>query len=110
MKKIITVLLFMTIILAFSSCMMFLPKGEFMESVESPTKEYTINSYLCSGNATTGFSVRCEAVNNHSGKARNIYWQYKCKTADIYWLDDFTVSINGIKLNVKTDSYDWRNQ
>lgn len=59
-----------------------LSEGELMKTSVSPTKEYTVNAYLCSGNATTDFSVRCEAVNAENQERRNIYWQYH-EEADI---------------------------
>ena len=85
-----------------------LPNGDYIESYESPNGEYVVNSYLCSGNATVDFAVRCEAVNNKTGDTRNIYWEYHFDTADVSWVDENTVLINGHYLNVITDSYDWR--
>ena len=86
-----------------------LPKGEFMHSVSSPDENYKINAFLCLGNATVGFSVRCEVVEIDTDKKRNIYWEYHRQSADIKWLDNTTVKINGHVLNVLTDSYDFRN-
>lgn len=63
-----------------------LPKGEFLKSSNSPDNSYTVNAYVCSGNATTDFSVRCEVVDNE------------------------TVVIDNHRLNVKEDSYDWRDE
>ena len=39
-----------------------LPQVELIDSSVSPNGKYTVNAYLCSGNATTDFSVRCEVV------------------------------------------------
>lgn len=112
-NKIVVLSLIFIIIFIFTSCaamgMDQLPNGEFMDTVYSPNGTYQINSYLVSGNATTDFSVRCEVVEISSGKKRNIYWEYHCETADIEWIDDTNVKINEKKLNVITDSYDWRN-
>ena len=85
-----------------------LPKGEFMYGVESPNGEYTVNAYLCNGGATVAYAVRGEVVNNETGKKRNIYWDYKIKTAEIEWINNDVVSINGHVLNIHTDSYDYR--
>jgi hypothetical protein len=79
-----------------------------MESVSSPDGVYTINSFLVSGNATVDFCVRCEVVENSSGDKRNLYWEYRCESAQLKWIDNTTVEINGKQLNVLTDSYDWR--
>lgn len=85
-----------------------LPTGELISSTTSPEKTYTVNAYCCSGNATTDFSVRCEVVNNTTKEKRNFYWMYHQSTVTPKWLNDKTIDINGIELNVKTDSYDWR--
>ena len=75
---------------------------------ESPDSSYTVTAYLNNGGATTDYAVLCAVKNNKTGKERNIYWNYHCSTADIQWLDDKTVSINGIELDVTKDKYDYR--
>ena len=87
-----------------------LPEGELILSSDSPNGQYRVDAFLCSGNATTDFSVRCAVIEISSNKSRNIYWQYHQETAEINWIDETTVKINGIKLNVITDAYDWRNE
>ncbi len=85
-----------------------LPAGELIKTSNSPDNQYKIEVYLCGGNATTANSVRCAAVEINSQKSRNIFWQYRQDDAEIEWLDNTNVKINGIKLNILTDSYDWR--
>ena len=75
---------------------------------DSPDSSYTITAYLNNGGATTDYAVLCAVKNNKTGKERNIYWNYHYSTADIQWLDDKTVSINGIELDVTKDKYDYR--
>ena len=75
---------------------------------DSPDSSYTVTAYLHNGGATTDYAVLCAVKNNKTGKERNIYWNYHCSTADIQWLDDKTVSINGIELDVTKDKYDYR--
>ncbi len=75
---------------------------------DSPDSAYTVTAYLNNGGATTDLAVLCSVRNNKTKKERNIYWNYHCSTADIQWLDDKTVSINGIKLDVTKDLYDYR--
>lgn len=108
--KFIAIIIIATLTL--SSCaaigMNNLPEGDLMHSTPSPNETYIINSYLVSGNATVDFCVRCEVVVISSGEKRNIYWAYRCEKADVMWVDDNIVIINGIKLNVLTDTYDWR--
>ena len=75
---------------------------------DSRDSSYTVTAYLNNGGATTDYAVLCAVKNNKTGKERNIYWNYHCSTADIQWLDDKTVSINGIELDVTKDKYDYR--
>jgi len=83
--------------------------GEIISQSTSPVGTYTVKAYLSSGGATTGFTVRGQLIFNKSSKnPRNIYWNYKEETADITWLDDDTVNINGHILNLPNDKYDFR--
>ena len=81
---------------------------EVIQKVFSPDNTYTITAYLNDGGATTSYAVLCSVTNNNTGKEKNIYWQYRCTEANIVWLDEDTVQINGIELNVKRDTYDYR--
>lgn len=81
---------------------------EIINVSESPDASYTVTAYLNSGGATVDFAVLCAVKNNGTGEERNIYWNYHCQTADIQWLDDKTIRINGIELDVTKDLYDYR--
>jgi len=86
-----------------------LPKGEYIAEYKSPTEEYTLITYLCSGNATTDYSIRGELVCNSNDEKSNIYWSYHEEDAVVEWISDYIVSINGIELDVsKGQTYDWR--
>lgn len=85
-----------------------LPQVKLIDSSVSPNGKYTVNAYLCSGNATTDFSVRCEVVDSETSKCRNIYWKYHQEDVSLYWKSDEVVVINDVELNVLTDKYDWR--
>ena len=74
----------------------------------SPDGTYTITAYLNNGGATTDYAVLCSVKTNRTGREKNIYWQYHCSTAFIFWIDEDTVQINGVELNVKNDIYDYR--
>lgn len=76
----------------------------------SPNAAYTITAYRNNGGATADYAVLCAVKNNQTGKERNIYWNYHCDQADIRWLDDQTVSINGVVLDVRKDRYDYRRE
>ena len=81
---------------------------EVIEEVSSPNGTYTITAYLNNGGATTDYAVLCSVKTNGQNKEKNIYWKYHCEDVSIVWLDDETVKIDGIELNVKRDTYDYR--
>jgi hypothetical protein len=81
---------------------------ELLNEVVSPDGKYTVSAYLNNGGATTDYAVLCSVKANDQNKEKNIYWQYHCEDASIVWLDDYTVQINGVELNVKKDTYDYR--
>ncbi len=86
-----------------------LPQGEFVNSYESPNSDFTVNIYLCDGGATTDFAIRGELVDADNNK-KNIYWGYHEQEAEVAWIDEDTVVINGRTLNVLEDVYDFRNE
>ena len=81
---------------------------EIIGEVSSPDGTYTVTAYLNNGGATTGYAVLCSVKTNGQNKEKNIYWQYRCEEADIVWVDEYTVQINGVELNVEKDTYDYR--
>jgi hypothetical protein len=83
---------------------------EYLSQSTSPDKTYTLTAYLNNGGATTDFAVLCTLKNNESGKTKNIYWQYHCDTANMEWLNDETIKINGVELIVRKDIYDYRRE
>ena len=83
--------------------------GEKITESTSPSGKYTITAYLNDGGATTDFAVLC--VFSDGERTKNIYWNYHCESADIEWIDDDTVIINGVKLeDVNKDTYDFRRE
>lgn len=81
---------------------------EVIREVISPDGTYTVTAYLNNGGATTDYAVLCSVKTNGYGKEKNIYWQYHCEDAAIVWINEYTVKINGIELNVSKDTYDYR--
>lgn len=81
---------------------------EYLKQSTSPNGTYTVTAYLNNGGATTDFAVLVTLKNNKNGKTKNIYWQYHCEKADIEWLNDERIKINGVELNVKNQVYDYR--
>ncbi|WP_341533999.1 DUF5412 family protein [Sporosalibacterium faouarense] len=67
-----------------------------------------MTAYLNNGGATTSYAVLASVKNNSNGKTRNIYWQYNCTKAQMKWINDETIKINGKKLKVKSDIYYYR--
>ncbi len=74
----------------------------------SPSGVYTVTAYLNNGGATTSYAVLCTLRNNNTGRYKNIYWNYRCDYANISWSGDKTVIINGVRLDVDKDTYDFR--
>lgn len=88
-----------------------LPKGEFIASIDSPNNEYTVKLYKVNGGATVSYSIRGELnFNQKNRKPKNIYWNYREENAEVKWLDEDTIIINGHSLNVPNDVYDWRRE
>jgi Family of unknown function (DUF5412) len=81
---------------------------EYLNQSTSPNGTYTVTAYLNNGGATTSFAVLGTLKNNENDKTKNIYWQYHCENAEMEWLNDETIKINGIELNVKKETYDYR--
>ena len=83
---------------------------EYITESTSPNGEYTVITYLNNGGATTDYAVLGKLKNNNNGKTKNIYWQYNCEKAEISWINDETVKINGIQLEIKNEIYDFRRE
>ncbi|MFA5603283.1 MAG: DUF5412 family protein [Bacilli bacterium] len=89
--------------------MIYLPKGEFVASQESPSKEYTLNAYLISYENKDDTAIRVEVLNNKTKKTRNIYWAFPEKTVQMIWVDEMHVDINDTVLHIKNNSYKSKN-
>ena len=74
----------------------------------SPTMAYTLTIYRNNGGGTAGYALLGTVKDNLSGETWNIYWDGDHQEAEIRWLDNQTVSINGIELDVLEDTYDYR--
>ena len=69
---------------------------ELIKEASSADGKYTVTAYLNDGGATTGYAVLCSVKNNETNKEKNIYWNYRCTKADINWISEKTVVINGV--------------
>lgn len=120
MKKILKILLgsvvVITLLLGYLFYSLFfdmkrLPEGELLTESVSPKGTYTIQAYIVQGNATVSNSIRGELIfNNKNKKSKNIYWENKKDEVVIDWTADDKVIINGHKLNLPNDKYDFRNK
>lgn len=81
-----------------------------IKTVSSPDGRYTVTAYLNNGGATTSYAVLGTVTDNKTGIERNIYWQDDVDVAYIDWVDNTTVIINAVELDVKKDTYDYRNK
>lgn len=103
--------LFVTIIIIYVYCvctnpgMLFLPKEQLMLTNYSPNNNYRLDVFLNNGGATVAWSITVVLNNENSGSSRNLFFQYLTDEADIIWLSDDVVLINGIRLDVTKDSY-----
>ena len=104
---ILIITLFSTLHLAFFS-LQHIDRQEKTGEYISPDGKYTVTSYLNNGGATTDYAVLCTVKESGKNKEKNIYWNYRCKNADVIWIDETTVSVNGIVLDVTRDTYDFR--
>lgn len=82
-------------------------KGELISATDSPNGSYTMNLYLQNGGATTAYGVLGELICNTDGAQKNIYYEYRTNSTNCKWIDEYTVIINGQKLDVRYDTYDW---
>ena len=93
------------IIKFFSNNLLFLPKGEIIETLISQDNKHTMNAYIIDGGSLSANAIRVEIINNKTKKVKNIYWSYPENEVEIKWIDNETVIINNIKLNIYKDTY-----
>lgn len=113
-KKILVIIVIIVLILSYGTYRAFfdmdnLPKGKLISEVQSPDGKYTIKAYISDAGATTAYAIRGELdFNTKSRKPKNIYWNYREDKAVIEWIDNDTVVINGYKLDVPNEKFDFR--
>lgn len=71
---------------------------EFLARSSSPDEAYTLDIYRHNGGATTAFTIKVYSVGRLSRKL--IYNAYRESEAEVYWLSDSEVSINGRVLDM----------
>lgn len=81
---------------------------EIIAQVDSPQNQYTVTAYLNSDDDGK-CAVLCHVTAKKIlGRDRNVYWNYPCGSAEIEWIDETTVVINGVELDVRFDTFDYR--
>ena len=81
----------------------------FLMASNSPNGIYCLEAYKTEPGATVDFSVRVYIVNDNQKNI--IYDAYHEYNAEIIWIDDSVVSINGKTLDLsRGEKYDWRKQ
>jgi len=81
------------------------PFLQLQESVNSPSGAYAIEIYLSDAGATTSYAIIGVRVNKKTRWRKKIYTENHQADANVYWLSDKAVVINGIKLNIFKDKY-----
>lgn len=85
------------------------PKGDLLAEEVSPTGDYTVLTYISNGHSTVAPAVRGEVIyHNKNDNKRNLYWAYRIEEGEIEWINEHIVSINGMELDVRKDTYDFR--
>ena len=80
---------------------------EMIAQSVSPDKTYKLVAYKVNGGATVDWAV--EVYIKNEKKDKKIYDAYHEDKADIKWISNNEVSINGEKLNLdKGETFDWR--
>lgn len=79
----------------------------FLLSSQSPDEQYTLEAYKTEPGATVDFSIKVYIVTEESKELiYNAYHEYQ---AEITWIDNDIVSINGKILDLSAgEKYDWR--
>ena len=81
---------------------------DIISVLDSPDGNYEIVVYRNNGGATVNYTLLCAIRSTTTGKEKNIYWEYPYQEPVIQWDSKYVVIINGHKLNIKKDTYDYR--
>lgn len=78
------------------------PKGNIVQSVESPDGSYTLNIFV-SQNTLSSDAARGELVNEKTLVKKTIYWNYPDSSPAVKWINRNTVKIGNQTLHLDTD-------
>ncbi len=92
-----------------ATCFIFLcgsmGSQKLISKSSAPDEKHTVYVYLRDGGATTSWKIVCDIKGSHILGKRRIYVKDDINTATVTWLDDRTVKINGITLDIYRDKY-----
>lgn len=114
MKKHLFILIFVVILIFFlnfpyiiGSIFLGGTSRELIKESVSPNESYTLLAYQINSGATVDYSV--EVYLRKNNKDVLIYNSYHEYEANIEWISDHQVAINGKHLDLsKNETYDWR--
>lgn len=78
----------------------------YRNSLDSPQGTYALASYYRNKSLYWPESILVLLYNNATGENREIFKDYYCTDAQMIWLNEYTVSINGVMLDVRKDVYE----
>ena len=83
-------------------------KDDFIVESTSPDGTYTVKAYRSNTHATNPYTILGELVfNKENKKSKKLYWA-EAEDATIKWVDDDTVIINHVQLELPDERYDFR--
>ena len=82
--------------------------GDLLNCCLSPDEKHEARAYLLNGGATTAFAVYVKICDMETEESHNVYYCYRCEEAEMQWIDNRTIEINSIQLDIENDIYDSR--
>lgn len=83
-----------------------LPQGEHLVSATSQSGRFTVGMYKIENNM--GVALRGELYDNKTKTLKNVYWENFTDKAEIFWLNETMISINGNVIDITVDHFDSR--
>ena len=103
----LTLVVLFALFIIYSSNMQTVRGEELIGTYHSPNGTYILTTYLNNAKDwTVDFAVLGRVKNTKTNLSKNIYYKYHCNIAKVQWLDDTTVVINDVIINVTKDTYD----
>ncbi|MBR4236740.1 MAG: hypothetical protein IKR85_11880 [Clostridia bacterium] len=81
-------------------------KNQVLFNTVSPNQSFVLVAYDTSGGATSPFSVGAEVQSIQGDYKKAIFRAQFEENIEAYWIDDYTVCINSIVLDVRYDTFD----